>query len=106
MKLTHVRRDSQDMARDFRDRTFVDAKKSLNHEIDKLVRTGRPEQQTVSDLKVLLQIRNDFLQSCATFSVCSDRACRLRASLQAVSERVGSGDSVGEDQAASRRRGE
>ena len=51
MKLTHVRRDSQDMARDFRDRTFVDAKKSLNHEIDKLVRTGRPEQQTVSDLK-------------------------------------------------------
>ena len=67
MKLTHVRRDSQDMARDFRDRTFVDAKKSLNHEIDKLVRTGRPEQQTVSDLKVLLQIRNDFLQSCTTY---------------------------------------
>ena len=54
-----MRRDSQDMARDFRDRTFVDAKKSLHQEIDKLIRTARPEQQAVSTKLLHLTIDQD-----------------------------------------------
>ena len=57
-----MRRDSQDMARDFRDRTFVDAKKSLHHEIDKLIRTARPEQQAVS--KKLIHSTIDKIEWC------------------------------------------
>ena len=43
-----MRRESMDMAKEFRELTLRDAKNSLHNELEKLIKTARPEQQTVS----------------------------------------------------------
>ena len=43
-----MRRDSQDFAEEWRERTLTDAKRSLHNELEKLIKTANPGQQGVS----------------------------------------------------------
>ena len=44
----HMRRDSQDFAAEWRERTLTDAKRSLHNELEKLIKTASPGHQAVS----------------------------------------------------------
>ena len=43
-----MRRDSQDFAAEWRERTLTDAKRSLHNELEKLIKTASPGHQAVS----------------------------------------------------------